>query len=417
LVCVPLISLLLTKKKKTMFAERVLSGMRPTGNLHLGHYHGVLKNWVRLQSEYPCFFFVADWHALTTHYETPDVIEQSVWDMVIDWLAAGVDPNQATLFIQSRVPEHAELFLLLSMGTPLGWLERVPTYKDQIEKLKEKDLQTYGFLGYPLLQAADILIYRAQFVPVGEDQVPHVEMTREVARRFNYLYGREPGFEEKALEAVKKLGSKRAKMYLELRVAFQERGDDDALEQAKALLQEAQSLSMADRERLFGFLEGARKIILPEPQALLTTASRMPGIDGQKMSKSYGNTISIREQPEEVVKKIRTMPTDPARVRRTDVGDPARCPVWQLHTVYSSEDTKQWVDKGCKSAGIGCLECKQPVIDAILAEQQPMFERAQKYLDDPSLLRSIIADGCDKARKVAQETMREVREAMGLAYD
>ncbi|QWD95738.1 tryptophan--tRNA ligase [Polynucleobacter sp. MG-6-Vaara-E2] len=400
-----------------MFAERVLSGMRPTGNLHLGHYHGVLKNWVRLQSEYPCFFFVADWHALTTHYETPDVIEQSVWDMVIDWLAAGVDPNQATLFIQSKVPEHAELFLLLSMGTPLGWLERVPTYKDQIEKLKEKDLQTYGFLGYPLLQAADILIYRAQHVPVGEDQVPHVEMTREVARRFNYLYGREPGFEEKALEAVKKLGSKRAKMYLELRVAFQERGDDEALEQAKALLQEAQSLSMADRERLFGFLEGARKIILPEPQALLTSASRMPGIDGQKMSKSYGNTISIREQPEEVIKKIRTMPTDPARVRRTDAGDPARCPVWQLHTVYSSEETKQWVDKGCKSAGIGCLECKQPVIDAILAEQQPMFERAQKYLDDPSLLRSIIADGCDKARKVAQETMREVREAMGLAYD
>jgi tryptophanyl-tRNA synthetase len=400
-----------------MFAERVLSGMRPTGNLHLGHYHGVLKNWVRLQSEYPCFFFVADWHALTTHYETPDVIEQSVWEMVIDWLAAGVDPNQATLFIQSKVPEHAELFLLLSMGTPLGWLERVPTYKDQIEKLKEKDLQTYGFLGYPLLQAADILIYRAQHVPVGEDQVPHVEMTREVARRFNYLYGREPGFEEKALEAVKKLGSKRAKMYTELRVAFQERGDDEALEQAKALLHEAQSLSMADRERLFGFLEGSRKIILPEPQALLTSASRMPGIDGQKMSKSYGNTISIREEPEEVIKKIRTMPTDPARVRRTDAGDPARCPVWQLHTVYSNEATKQWVEKGCKSAGIGCLECKQPVIDAILLEQQPMFERAQKYLDDPSLLRSIIADGGDKARKVAQETMREVREAMGLDYD
>ena len=400
-----------------MFAERVLSGMRPTGNLHLGHYHGVLKNWVRLQSEYPCFFFVADWHALTTHYETPDVIEQSVWDMVIDWLAAGVDPNQATLFIQSKVPEHAELFLLLSMGTPLGWLERVPTYKDQIEKLKEKDLQTYGFLGYPLLQAADILIYRAQQVPVGEDQVPHVEMTREVARRFNYLYGREPGFEEKALEAVKKLGSKRAKMYTELRVAFQERGNDEALEQAKALLQESQSLSMADRERLFGFLEGSRKIILPEPQALLTVASRMPGIDGQKMSKSYGNPISIREAPEEVIKKIRTMPTDPARVRRTDVGDPARCPVWQLHVVYSNEETKQWVEKGCKSAGIGCLECKQPVIDAILAEQQPMFERAQKYLDDPSLLRSIIADGGDKARKVAQETMREVREAMGLDYD
>ena len=400
-----------------MFAERVISGMRPTGALHLGHYHGVLKNWVRLQAEYPCFFFVADWHALTTHYETPEVIQESVWDMVIDWLAAGVDPNQATLFIQSRVPEHSELFLLLAMGTPLGWLERVPTYKDQIEKLKEKDLQTYGFLGYPLLQAADILIYRALHVPVGEDQVPHVEMTREVARRFNYLYGREPGFEEKALEAVKKLGSKRAKLYAELRTAYQERGEDEALLQAQAMLQESQSLSMGDRERLFGYLEGARKIILVEPQALLTSASRMPGLDGQKMSKSYGNTISIREAPEEVIRLVRTMPTDPARVRRTDPGNPANCPLWQFHQVYSDQATKDWAEKGCKSAGIGCLDCKQPVIDAILREQQPMFERAQQYLDDPSLLRSIIADGSDKARKVAQETMRDVREAMGLDFD
>ena len=400
-----------------MFAERVLSGMRPTGALHLGHYHGVLKNWVRLQAEYPCFFFVADWHALTTHYETPEVIQESVWEMVIDWLAAGVDPNQATLFIQSRVPEHSELFLLLAMGTPLGWLERVPTYKDQIEKLKEKDLQTYGFLGYPLLQAADILIYRALHVPVGEDQVPHVEMTREVARRFNYLYGREPGFEEKALEAVKKLGSKRAKLYAELRTAYQERGEDEALLQAQAMLQESQSLSMGDRERLFGYLEGARKIILVEPQALLTSASRMPGLDGQKMSKSYGNTISIREAPEEVIRLVRTMPTDPARVRRTDPGNPANCPLWQFHQVYSDQATKDWAEKGCKSAGIGCLDCKQPVIDAILREQQPMFERAQQYLDDPSRLRSIIADGSDKARKVAQETMRDVREAMGLDFD
>ncbi|MFM7049231.1 MAG: tryptophan--tRNA ligase [Polynucleobacter sp.] len=400
-----------------MFAERVLSGMRPTGALHLGHYHGVLKNWVRLQAEYPCFFFVADWHALTTHYETPEVIQESVWEMVIDWLAAGVDPNQATLFIQSRVPEHSELFLLLAMGTPLGWLERVPTYKDQIEKLKEKDLQTYGFLGYPLLQAADILIYRALYVPVGEDQVPHVEMTREVARRFNHLYGREPGFEEKALEAVKKLGSKRAKLYLELRNAYQERGEDEALMQAQALLQEAQSLSMGDRERLFGYLEGARKIILVEPQALLTEAARMPGLDGQKMSKSYANTIAIREAPEEVIRLVRTMPTDPARVRRTDPGNPANCPLWQFHQVYSDQTTKDWIQKGCQSASIGCLDCKQPVIDAILREQQPMFERAQQYLDDPSLLRSIIADGSDKARKVAQETMRDVREAMGLDVD
>ncbi|MEY4481868.1 MAG: hypothetical protein RIQ84_1030 [Pseudomonadota bacterium] len=399
-----------------MFSERVLSGMRPTGALHLGHYHGVLKNWVKLQAEYPCYFFVADWHALTTHYETPDIIEQSVWDMVIDWLAAGIDPTQATLFIQSKVPEHAELFLLLSMGTPLGWLERVPTYKDQIEKLKEKDLQTYGFLGYPLLQAADILIYRAQHVPVGEDQIPHVEMTREVARRFNHLYGREPGFEEKALEAAKKLGSKRTKLYLELRTEYQEKGHEEALEQARAVLADAQSLSMGDRERLFGYLEGSRKIILPEPQALLTKESKMPGLDGQKMSKSYGNTIALREDAASVEKKVRTMPTDPARVRKTDPGDPARCPVWQLHEVYSDDDTRAWAEKGCKSAGIGCIECKQPVIDGILREQQPMMERAQTYLDDPSLLRAIIADGCDKARKSAQETMRDVREAMGLDY-
>ena len=399
-----------------MFAQRVLSGMRPTGHLHLGHYHGVLKNWVQLQSQYPCFFFVADWHALTTHYETPEVIEASVWEMVIDWLAAGVDPKQATLFIQSRVPEHAELFLLLSMGTPLGWLERVPTYKDQIEKLKEKDLQTYGFLGYPLLQSADILIYRAQHVPVGEDQVPHVEMTREVARRFNNLYGREPGFEFKAQESIKKLGGKAAKLYTECRVAYQERGEVDALERARELLQQAQSISTADRERLFGYLEGSRKVILPEPHALLTAASRMPGLDGQKMSKSYGNTIGIREEPAVVERSIKTMPTDPARIRRTDVGDPARCPLWQLHLVYSDKATQEWAEKGCKSAGIGCLECKQPVIDSILREQQPMFERAQQYLDDPSLLRAIIADGNDKARAVAQETMRDVREAMGLAY-
>jgi tryptophanyl-tRNA synthetase len=399
-----------------MFSERVLSGMRPTGALHLGHYHGVLKNWIRLQSEYPCFFFVADWHALTTHYESPEIIQSSVWEMVIDWLAAGVDPNQATLFIQSKVPEHAELFLLLAMGTPLGWLERVPTYKDQIEKLNEKDLQTYGFLGYPLLQAADILIYRAQHVPVGEDQIPHVEMTREVARRFNYLYGREAGFEEKALEAAKKLGGKRTKLYLEARTAYQEQGDDEALEQAQAIVHEAQSLSMGDRERLFGYLEGARKIILVEPQALLTQASKMPGLDGQKMSKSYGNTIALREDAESISKKIKTMPTDPARIRRTDIGDPKNCPVWELHQVYSDQTTKDWVQQGCTTAGIGCLECKEPLIQHVIKEQQPMLERAQKYLDDPSLLRALIADGCDKARKTAQETMRDVREAMGLDY-
>ena len=399
-----------------MFADRVLSGMRPTGSLHLGHYHGVLKNWVQMQNEYECLFFVADWHALTTHYDTPHVIEQSVWEMVVDWLAAGVNPARATLFIQSRVPEHAELHLLLSMITPLGWLERVPTYKDQQEKLAEKDLSTYGFLGYPLLQSADILIYRATQVPVGEDQVPHIEFTREIARRFNHIYGREAGFEAKAEAAAKKLGSRKAKLYHELRTRFLEQGDDDALESAKSLLDEQQSLSLGDRERLFGYLEGGGKMILSEPQAMLTAASKMPGLDGQKMSKSYNNTITLREDEASVSKKIRTMPTDPARIRRTDVGNPDKCPVWQLHLVYSSEQVKQWVMQGCKKAGIGCIECKQPVIDAVLAEQRPMRERAQLYLDDPALVRNIIADGCEKARKLASETMRDVREAMGISY-
>ena len=400
-----------------MYPDRVVSGMRPTGAMHLGHYHGALKNWVRLQSEHPCLFFVADWHALTTHYDDPSIIESSTWDMVIDWLAAGIDPSQATIFIQSKVPEHAELHLLLSMSTPLGWLERVPTYKDQQEKLADRDLATYGFLGYPLLQAADVLIYRASMVPVGEDQVPHIEMMREIARRFNHLYGREKDFEEKAKEAVKKLGTKRAKLYMELRNDYQEQGKEDALEQAKAMLDDAQNLSMIDRERLFGYLEGSRKLILVEPQALLTEASRLPGLDGQKMSKSYGNTIALRDDRDTVTKKIRTMPTDPARVRRTDPGNPDKCPVWQFHLVYSDDVTREWVTKGCKSAGIGCIECKQPVIDGILKEQEPMRDRAQQYLDDPSLVRAIVADGCDKARKLAQETMRDVREEMGLSYN
>ena len=399
-----------------MFANRVLSGMRPTGALHLGHYHGVLKNWVRLQHEFECLFFVADWHALTTHYDDPSQIEQHVWDMVIDWLAAGVDPAQATLFIQSKVPEHAELHLLLSMITPLGWLERVPTFKDQQEKLAEKDLATYGFLGYPLLQSADILIYRANRVPVGEDQVPHVEITREIARRFNHVFGKEPGFEQKAEGAIKKLGSRRAKVYRQHRANYLEKGDADALAAARALLNETQNLTMGDRERLFGYIEGGGKVILTEPQALLTEAPKMPGLDGQKMSKSYNNTITLREDADSVAKKIRTMPTDPARVKRTDPGDPEKCPVWQLHLVYSDDDKKQWVQQGCKSARIGCLECKQPVIDAVIAEQHPMRERAQRYLDDPTLVRNIVADGCEKARKMAQETLRDVREVMGLGY-
>jgi tryptophanyl-tRNA synthetase len=399
-----------------MAVERVLSGMRPTGQLHLGHYHGVLKNWLRLQHEHECLFFVADWHALTTHYDTPEVIEESVWDMVIDWLAAGVDPANATIFIQSRVPEHAELYTLLSMMTPLSWLERVPTYKDQQEKLSNKDLSTYGFLGYPLLQSADILIYKATQVPVGEDQVPHIELTREVARRFNHIYGREKGFEEKAEAAIKKLGSKRAALYEEMRAAYQENGDEEALEAARAMIEEQQGMSMGDKERLLGYLEGGGKIILVEPDYKLTPASKMFGLDGQKMSKSYNNTISLREPLDAVAKKIKTMPTDPARIRRTDPGDPAKCPVWQLHEVYSDEKTKAWVQDGCKSAAIGCIECKQPVIDGVINELKPIQERAAEYAEDPTLVKNIVAEGCERARKLARETMREVRDVMGLNY-
>ncbi len=397
--------------------SRVLSGMRPTGRLHLGHYHGVLKNWISLQHKFDCFFFVADWHALTTHYEDSQIIAKSVWDMVIDWLAAGVNPGAAQLFIQSHVPEHAELHLLLSMVTPLGWLERVPSYKDQQKRLRERDLATYGFLGYPLLQSADILIYRAGMVPVGEDQVAHVELTREIARRFNHIFGREPGFEEAAIAAIKKMGKKNAKLYRELRTRYQEQGDHEAIEVARALLQDQQNLAINDRERLLGYLEGSGRLILSEPEALLTPASKMPGLDGQKMSKSYDNTISLREDPQVVEQKLRTMPTDPARVRRNDPGNPEVCPVWQLHQVYSGDDVKDWVRDGCTSAGIGCLDCKQPIIDSVLDELRPLQERARVYEQDRARVRTIISEGSEAARDVARETLEEVRTVMGLVYD
>ena len=396
--------------------QRVLSGMRPTGQLHLGHYHGVLKNWLTLQNEYECFFFVADWHALTTEYEDPHIISESVWDMVIDWLAVGVDPGAAKIFIQSRVQEHAELHLLLSMCTPLSWLERVPSYKDQQEKLNNKDLTTYGFLGYPLLQTADILIYKAGNVPVGEDQVAHVELSREVARRFNFLYGREAGFEEKAEAAARKMGKKNNRLYQDLRKNYQEQGDGEALEKARALIEGQQNISIGDRERLIGYLEGGGKVILPEPQALLTPASKLLGLDGQKMSKSYGNTISLRESPASVEEKIKKMPTDTNRVRRDDPGDPNKCPVWSLHEVYSNDEVKDWVQTGCRTAGIGCLDCKGPLIDSILKEQSPIRERAKEYQEDSETVRGIISDGSEAAREIARETIVEVKQAMGLVY-
>ncbi len=396
--------------------KRVLSGMRPTGRLHLGHYHGVLKNWIKLQHKYECYFFVADWHALTTHYEDPEVIEDNVWQMVIDWLAAGVNPGSAPLFIQSRVPEHAELHLLLSMITPLAWVERVPSFKDQMTRMNDRDLATYGFLGYPVLQSSDILIYQAGNVPVGQDQVPHVEMTRELARRFNHIYGRDSGFEELAEAAIKKMGRRNGKMYREMRREFLEQGNQDSLEKAQAMIQEQQNISLGDRDRLFGYLEGGGKVILPEPRALLTAAPVMPGLDGQKMSKSYNNIIRLREEPDEVSKKIRTMTTDPARVRRNDAGDPDVCPVFKLHEIYSDKDIIDWVREGCTSAGIGCVDCKNPLIDAVLEEQQPIRERAEQYEANHDLVKGIVAEGCEKARQVAKATLEEVRSAMGLSY-
>ena len=396
--------------------KRVLSGMRPTGRLHLGHYHGVLKNWVQLQHEYDCFFFVADWHALTTHYEDPEVIGESVWQMVIDWLASGVNPGSACLFIQSRVPEHAELHLMLSMITPLSWVERVPSYKDLLSRSNDRDLATYGFLGYPVLQSSDILIYQAGKVPVGADQVPHVEMTREIARRFNHIFGRDAGFEQHAEEAIKKMGRRNAKLYRELRREYLEQGKQESLQKARALIQDQQNVSLGDRDRLFGYLEGGGKVILPEPQALLTEASVMPGLDGQKMSKSHQNVIPLREEEDRVAESIRTMTTDPARVRRTDPGNPDLCPVFQLHQVYSDDETRSWVRDGCTSAGIGCLDCKKPLIEKVLAEQQPFRERAQQYEGNPDLVKSIVAEGCERARSVARATMEEVRSAMGLDY-
>lgn len=396
--------------------SRVLSGMRSTGQLHLGHYHGVLKNWLKLQYEYECYFFVADWHSLTTHYEETAGLENHMWEMVTDWLAVGINPKIATVFVQSKVPEHAELLLLLSMMTPLGWLERVPTYKEQQEKLSDLDLGTYGFLGYPLLQAADILMYKADLVPVGEDQVVHVELTREVARRFNHIYGREPGFEAKAERAIRKLGGQHRRRYEQARTQYQQDGDAEALERGQRLVERHSNLTMADRERLRGYLEGSGRSILTEPQALLTEVPKFPGLDGQKMSKSYGNTIPLRADVDEVAKQIRTMPTDPARVRRSDPGEPEKCPVWEFHKVYSDEARRDWVQTGCRSAGIGCIECKQPVIDAVVAELEPIQARAAELESNPDMVRGVITEGCERARDTARETMDEVRHAMGLQY-
>jgi tryptophanyl-tRNA synthetase len=359
----------------TKLRKRVLSGMRSTGKLHLGNYVGALDNWVRMQDEYQCFFEVADWHALTTDYADTSRVKENSLEVALDWLAAGLDPEKSVIFIQSHVPAHAELHLLFSMITPLGWLERVPTYKEQRENIKDKDLGTYGFLGYPVLQAADILIYKADVVPVGEDQVAHVELTREIARRFNVLFPRQgveiglgkPGIVSPAVQ----------------------------------------------EERL------KRLLVFPEPQSLLTPAPKLPGTDGRKMSKSYGNTIMLTD-PEPVVRqKLKTMVTDPARVRRSDPGNPDVCPVGDLHKIFSDRATMDKVNVGCRSAGIGCIECKSWAADALVQLLSPMQERRKKFEENPRLAWDILEAGSERARKAAAETMDDVRGAMGmsLAYE
>lgn len=325
-----------------MSDKTVLSGMRPTGRLHLGHLHGVLENWKKLQDQYHCLFFVADWHSLTTEYANPGSIQENIHEMVIDWLSVGIDPEKAVLFVQSKVKAHAELHLLLSMITPLPWLERVPTYKEQSENLTDKDLSTYGFLGYPLLQSADILIYKADCVPVGVDQVPHVEFTREVARRFNNLYGE----------------------------------------------------------------------VLPEPQHMMTKYPKLPGTDGRKMSKSYNNSIYLSDSEEVVTKKLKTAMTDPQRVRRDDPGDPELCPIYDYHRIYSSSDQKEYVQKGCKTAGIGCIECKTILTENVLAELVPFRVKREELIKSPDTINDIIKAGNKKACDIAEKTMEEVRGAM-----
>jgi len=388
--------------------------MRPTGQLHLGNYHGALRNWVDLQQRFEGYFFVADWHALTTDYENPGLLQQHVHDMVVDWLGAGLDPDRSAIFVQSHVTGHAELHLLLSMITPLGWLERVPTYKDQQAQLKEKDLATYGFLGYPLLQSADILIYRPAWVPVGEDQVAHVEMTRELARRFNFLYGKDPEFGKKVRAAVGRLPPELRARYAELHKRFQQDGDQGALQEARGMVESAAGLAAAERELLRANLEGEHHQLLPVPDVLLTPSPKVPGLDGRKMSKSYGNTIRLNEDPESVAKKIRGMATDPARVRRTDPGNPDKCPVFDLHKLYSSDETLAWVRQGCTTAGIGCLDCKKPLIEKISAEAEVMRQRSAPYRDNPGRVREILAAGAVRANRAAEATLDVVRRAMRL---
>ena len=400
----------------TGFDQRVVSGMRPTGRLTIANYHGALKNWVALQPEYDCFFFVADWHALTTGYQDTSRVDRLAFEMVVDWIGAGINPEMSTVFIQSKVPEHAELHLLLSMTTPRSWLERVPSYKEQIQQLNDRELDTYGFLGYGNLMATDILIYRAGKVPVGADQIPHVELTREIARRFNYVYGKEDDFEKHAKQALKKIPKRSASVYSEIRIAYVQNGDSESLERGRALIEEQANLSVLDRERLLGYLEGGFRPILPEPEVLLTKTPSVVGLDGRKMHKSYGNAIQMREDDAIVDDRIRRMTTDPNRVRRKDPGNPSKCPVFELHQMYSTEEVCNWAAHGCRTAGIGCLDCKKPLIDSVIAEQREFRHRAAPYAENPGLVKRMLLEGSERARVIARDTLEDVRSAIGISY-
>lgn len=392
---------------------RVLSGMRASGSLHLGHYFGALKNWVAMQQEYQCFYFVADWHGLTTHYASPDLVKTSALEMVVDWLAAGIDPERSTIFRQSQLPQHAELHLLLSMLTPLSWLERIPSYKEQRANIKDRDLATYGFLGYPLLQSADILLYRAAWVPVGEDQSAHVEFAREVARRFNRLYGSSGAMTRRRDTLLLQMPTARRLTLIKQRQAYLEQGDREAYHAARKGLIEAR-YDEDDLLILLGYLDDTGKIIMPLPQALVSASAKMPGLDGRKMSKSYGNTILLRDDTDSIAKKLKVMPTDPARVRRSDKGNPEKCPVWEWHKVYSSTSTLRWVDEGCRSAGIGCVECKQRLTAKVVEQQRPFLERVKMYRKDKGEVLNVLKRGRDKAAEEAEKTMRQVRSLMGV---
>jgi len=390
----------MTDLKQESGRRRVLSGMRPTGKLHLGNYMGALFNWVRLQDEYECYFFIADWHALTTDYENLSALRGNIQEVALDFLAAGLDPERSTIFVQSDVPQHAVLNALLGMITPISWLERVPSYKDQQEQLREKDLATFGFLGYPLLQTADILIYQPHYVPVGLDQASHVELTREIARKFNQLYPGEFFMAEGAapweLEAVKTKARKLS-------------GDAN-----KTTFTPHQLIAAAPQTKLkSGY---GTRTILPEPEVLLTPSPKLPGTDGRKMSKSYGNTILLSDPAEDIRAKLKTMVTDPARVHRTDPGNPDVCPVFDLHKVFSSEQTQANAAEGCRTAGIGCIECKQWLADAVVDALAPIQERRRRYEADPALVNEILDAGGARARIRADESMRQVSEVMGLRY-